>query len=78
MVNTAKKYDLLGLLATTWDSLDVCQPSVAEAGVLAWTAPGYDLKGIPFDHWLAAIRALPICELPELEKTLEPNGVPGL
>jgi hexosaminidase len=73
MINTAKKHDLLGLLATTWDSLDVCQPSVARAGVLAWTAPGYDLEQVPFDHWLAAIRALPICELPELEKTLEPD-----
>lgn len=73
LVNTAKKYDLLGLLATTWDSLDVSQPSVAEAGVLAWTAPGYDLKEVPFDHWLAAIRALPICDLPRLEKSLEPD-----
>ncbi len=71
LVNIAKRYDLLGLLATTWDSLDVCQPSVARAGVLAWTAPGYELKDIPFDHWLAAIRALPICELPKLEHTLE-------
>jgi len=71
LVDTAKKHDLLGHLATTWDSLDVCQPSVAEAGVLAWTAPGYKLN-IPFDHWLAAIRALPICDLPKLEETFVP------
>lgn len=71
MVNTAKKYDLLGLLDTTWDSLDVCQPSVARAGALAWTAPGYDLNEVPFEHWLVAIRALPICTLPKLEKTLD-------
>jgi len=74
MVNTAKKHEMLGLLATTWDSLDVSQPSVARAGVLAWTAPGYDLEEVPFEHWLTAIRTLPICELPELEKTLEPSG----
>ena len=73
LVNAAKKYDLLGVLDTTWDSLDVCQPSVARAGVLAWTAPGYDLKAVPFDHWLAAIRSLPICDLPKLEETLEPR-----
>lgn len=70
LVDTAKKHNLLGLLATTWDSLDVCQPSVAEAGVLAWTAPRYELK-VPFDHWLSAIRVFPICELPKLEETLE-------
>lgn len=67
LVDTAKKHDLLGLLATTWDSLDVCQPSVAEAGVLAWTAPDYQLD-VPFDHWLEAIRALPITDLPKLEE----------
>ncbi len=70
MVNTAKKHNLRGLLATTWDSLDVCQPSVARAGVLAWTAPGDDLEAVPFEHWLDAIRVLPICNLPKLEKTL--------
>ncbi|MFV2066443.1 MAG: glycoside hydrolase family 20 zincin-like fold domain-containing protein [Pirellulales bacterium] len=74
LVNVAKKHDLLGVLATTWDSLDVSQPSVGRAGVLAWTAPGYDLKEMPFDHWLGAIRALPICDLPKLERTLEPSG----
>ena len=73
LVDTAKKHDLLGLMATTWDSLDVCQPSVAEAGVLAWTAPGYELT-VPFDHWLKAIRALPICDLPKLEETLHSSG----
>jgi len=72
LLETAKKHDLLGVLATTWDSLDVTLPSVAQAGVLGWTAPGYDLKQIPFDHWLVAIRRLPICGLPNLETTLEP------
>ena len=71
MVDTAKKYDLFGLLATTWDSLDVCQPSIGRAGVLAWTPPGYDLDEVPFDHWLAAIRDLPIGSLPALERTLD-------
>ncbi|NOX53077.1 MAG: family 20 glycosylhydrolase [Planctomycetes bacterium] len=74
MVNVAKKYDLLGVLATTWDSLDVSQPSVARAGVLAWTEPGSDLDEIPFDHWLTAIRAFPICALPKLEQTLQPTA----
>ena len=59
MVNTAKELGLMGVLATTWDSLDVCLPSIGEAGVLAWTAPGYDLNAVPFDHWLGVIRALP-------------------
>lgn len=68
-LNTAKKHGMLGLLETTWDSLDVSLPTVAEAGTLAWTPPGYELK-VPFDHWLAALRALPICQLPKLEKSL--------
>lgn len=72
LVKLAKEHDLLGLLATTWDSLDVCQPSVGRAGVLAWTAPGYDLDEVPFDHWLAAIRTVPICRLPKLEEILTP------
>ncbi|HWQ56603.1 MAG TPA: beta-N-acetylhexosaminidase [Bryobacteraceae bacterium] len=59
MINTAKTLGLMGVLETTWDSLDVCLPSIGEAGVLAWTAPGYDLKAVPFDHWLAVIRTLP-------------------
>lgn len=73
LVNIAKKSDLLGLLETTWDSLEVCQPSVGRAGVLAWTAPGYDLAEVPFEHWLQAIRAFPICDLPRLETTLNPE-----
>ena len=59
MVNTAKQLGLMGMLETTWDSLDVCLPSIGEAGVLAWTAPGFDLKAVPFAHWLEAIRTLP-------------------
>ncbi len=70
LVNTAKRLDLLGLLATTWDSLDVALPQVAEAGVLSWTAPGYRLD-VPFDHWLAEIRKLPVCDLPQHERTLK-------
>ena len=74
LVDGAKEHDLLGLLATTWDSLDVSQPSVGRAGVLAWTPPGYDLAAVPFDHWLAAVRALPICDLPKLEETFAPDA----
>jgi hypothetical protein len=70
LLNTAKTLDLLGVMATTWDSLDVSLPSVAQAGVLAWTEPGYDLKQIGFDQWLGEIRKLPICNLPNLEQTL--------
>jgi len=69
LLNTAKELDLLGVLATTWDSLDVSLPSVAQAGVLAWEPPGADLGRIPFDHWLVEIRGLPICRLPRLEDT---------
>ncbi len=76
LLDKALKHDMLGLLATTWDSLDVCQPSVGEAGVMAWAAPGFDIKTVPFDHWLAAIRALPICNLPRLEETLQ-AGAPA-
>lgn len=72
LLETAKRHDLLGALGTTWDSLDVALPSVAQAGVLAWTAPGYDLKQVPFDHWLATIRQHPIDNLPRLERTIEP------
>jgi hypothetical protein len=72
LLEAAKKDDLMGVLETTWDSLDVALPSVAQACVLGWTAPGYDLKQIPFDHWVVEIRKLPICQLPNLEKTLEP------
>jgi len=71
LVNLAKELDLLGVLATTWDSLDVSLPSVAQAAVLAWEEPKSDLLRIPFDHWLAEIRKLPICQLPHWETTLE-------
>ncbi|MCS7304013.1 MAG: beta-N-acetylhexosaminidase, partial [Thermoguttaceae bacterium] len=72
LVNLAKELDLLGVLATTWDSLDVSLPSVAQAAVLAWEEPKTDLLRIPFDHWLAEIRKLPISNLPQLEATLQP------
>ncbi len=72
LVDSAKEHNLLGLLDTTWDSLEVCLPSVARAGVLAWTTPGYDLKQVPFEQWILTIRQYPICHLPELERTLEP------
>jgi hypothetical protein len=68
LLDTAKKLDLLGVLATTWDSLDVALPSVAQAGVLAWTDSGYRLNQIPFDHWIAEIRKLPIDRLPKLDQ----------
>lgn len=70
LVDLAKQLDLFGVLATTWDSLDVSLPSVAQAGVLAWTAPGFDLKSIPYDHWLQGLRMIPIDRLPQLEATL--------
>lgn len=68
LLNIAKRHDLTGLLATTWDSLDVALPSVAQAGVLAWTPPGYDIKPIPFDHWVTQIRSYPIDKLPTIEQ----------
>lgn len=71
LVGLAKQLNLFGVLATTWDSLDVSLPSVAQAGVLAWTAPGFDLKSIPFDHWLQELRLFPIEQLPRLEATLD-------
>jgi len=70
LLNTAKKLNLLGVMQTTWDSLDVSLPTVAETGVLAWTEPGFELHQIPFDHWLSAIRQYPISSLPKLEATL--------
>jgi hypothetical protein len=70
LLNTAKELNLLGVLATTWDSLDIALPTVAQAGVLAWTEPGFDLQKVPFDQWLAVIRQLPISGLPKLESTL--------
>lgn len=77
LLNIAKQLDLLGVMATTWDSLDVSLPSVAHAGVLAWTAPGFDLKTIPFDHWVSEIQQLPIEKLPRLESTLAPVKSPS-
>lgn len=77
LLNTAKKLDLLGVMATTWDSLDVSLPSVAEAGVLAWSEPGFELKQIGFDHWVSEIRKLPICNLPSLETTLSAGKQPS-
>jgi hypothetical protein len=70
LLNTAKDLNLLGVLATTWDSLDVALPTIAQAGVLAWTEPGSDLQELPYDQWLLAIRQLPICGLPRLESTM--------
>lgn len=72
LLNAAKRHDLMGMLATTWDSLDVALPSVAQAGVLAWTTPDFELKQVPFDHWVAEIRKLPIDRLPRLEESLKP------
>ncbi len=69
LLNTAKKLNAFGLLETTWDSLDVSLPTVGEAGVLAWTEPGFNLDTIPFGNFLHAIRLLPIGNLPQLERT---------
>lgn len=68
MLNTAKRLNAMGLLETTWDSLEVALPTVGEAGVLAWTAPGFDLDTTPFESYLRAIRALPLCSLPHYER----------
>jgi hypothetical protein len=73
LLNTAKKLELFGVMQTTWDSLDVSLPTVAESGVLAWTVPDFRLDQIPFDHWLSAIRQYAIRDLPELETTLTPT-----
>jgi hypothetical protein len=70
MVNEAKKMNAMGMLETTWDSLDVTLPTVGEAGVLAWTAPGFDLNAVPYESFLESIRRLPITDLPKLESTL--------
>lgn len=72
MVNTGKKLNVMGLLQTTWDSLDVTLPTVGEAGVAAWTAPGFNLDSVPYENFLHAIRVLPVCDLPRLETTLGP------
>lgn len=71
LLNTAKRLNLMGLLETTWDSLDVTLPTVGEAGVLAWTAPGFDLDTIPFESYLKSIRDLPICDLPKYQGSVK-------
>ncbi len=58
LINTAKKLHLRGMLSTIWDSEAVVFPTIGQAGVLAWTAPGYDVSVIPFDHWLKTMRQL--------------------
>ena len=70
MINVAKKLDVMGMLETTWDSLDVTLPTVGEAGVAAWTEPGFDLETVAYENFLHAIRVLPICDLPKHENTL--------
>lgn len=70
LVNTAKRLNVMGLLETTWDSLDVTLPTVGEAGVASWTEPGFNVDTIDYEEFLKAIRDLPICDLPVLEKTL--------
>jgi hypothetical protein len=70
MVNEAKDLNAMGMLETTWDSLDVTLPTVGEAGVLAWTAPGFELDMVPYESFLESIRRLPITNLPNLESTL--------
>jgi hypothetical protein len=70
LVNTAKNLNVMGMLETTWDSLDVTLPTVGESGVLAWTAPGFDLDTVRYEDFLAAIRAFPIDRLPLLERSL--------
>ena len=73
MVNTAKRLGIMGLMQTTWDSLDVTLPTVGEAGALAWTPTGFDIDTIPYDGgFLKPIRDLPITALPRLEATLAP------
>jgi hexosaminidase len=71
LLNVAKKHHLMGLLQTTWDSLDVALPTVAEAGMMAWAGPDFQLGSVPFDDILGALRTLPICDLPRYETTLE-------
>ncbi len=72
LLNTAKRLNVMGLLDTTWDSLDITLPSIGEAGILAWTEPGFNLDTVPFENFLHAIRVLPIVDLPKLENTLRP------
>jgi hypothetical protein len=70
LLDTAQELQLPGVLTTTWDALNVSLPSVAQAGVLSWASPGFDLKRIPFDHWLSSLRELPIVDLPRWETSL--------
>lgn len=71
MVETAKKVGAMGMMQTTWDSLDVSLPTVGEAGVVAWTEPGFNIDSIPYDSgFLKPIRQLPITALPKLETAL--------
>lgn len=73
MTGTAKKLGIMGLMQTTWDSLDVTLPTVGEAGVVAWTPVGFNIDTIPYDGgFLKPIRDLPITALPKLEATLKP------
>jgi hypothetical protein len=70
LLNAAKRLNAMGLLETTWDSLDVSLPSVGEAGILAWTAPGFKLEDVPFQELLGAVKQFPITQLPKMEDTL--------
>lgn len=71
MVETSKNLGIMGMMQTTWDSLDVTLPTVGEAGVVAWTEPGFNIDAIPYDGgFLNPIRQLPIASLPKLENTL--------
>lgn len=70
MLNVAKKLNAMGMLETTWDSLDVTLPTVGETGILAWAGPGFQLETVPFESLLRSIRVLPICNLPKHETTL--------
>ncbi|MCC7341779.1 MAG: family 20 glycosylhydrolase [Bryobacterales bacterium] len=74
MVDTSKKLGIMGMMQTTWDSLDVTLPTVGEAGVVAWSEPGFNIDAIPYDGgFLNPIRQLPITSLPKLENTLGPG-----
>ena len=76
LVNTAKRLNVMGMLETTWDSLDVTLPTVGEAGIIAWTEPGFNVNTIPYESFIRSIRALPITDLPKPENTLRPRS-PG-
>jgi hypothetical protein len=70
LLDQAKKLNAMGLMETTWDSLDVSLPSVGEAGIAAWTEPGFRLETVPFQELLRTIQSFPIERLPALERTL--------